>query len=365
MTAAASDGCTAAPVRPFTARVVRQEWAARAVTPMVDALHLQRDRPPLDLPAAAYSPATRAVYVYRIRRGGTDHVGVVADVAVRTFAEGRVRGPEAVEPHRVDALVSVYAEQPGRAEPVALLHRCGPSYAASVDEVVRGGPLLDFEGPDGLTHTLWQVRDEREVARLVGPLAEGVHYVADGHHRVAARLRAWDASARPADAAVLCVLYPLDGLALSSFHRRVVGPVDGEARLAAAATRFTVTHSSGPSVTDGVDLYVAGRWHHLVARPAGSGQGDGVAGLDVSLLQDGVLGPALGIDGPGHPRLEVLPDHLAVGALVSRCDADGGALFLLRPPSLQTLTQAADLGQVMPPKTTYFAPKPCAGIFLL
>jgi uncharacterized protein (DUF1015 family) len=361
MTAAASEGSTAGPVRPFTARVVRQEWAARAATPMVDALHRQRDRPPVDLPPAAYSPATRAVYVYRIRRGGTDHVGVVADVAVRTFAEGRVRGHEAVEPHRVDALVSVYADQPARAEPVALLHGCGPSYAARVDDVVRGEPLLDFEGPDGLEHTLWQVRDEQQVAGLVGPLTEGVHYVADGHHRVAARLRAWDSAARPAEAAVLCVLYPLDGLAVSSFHRRVVGPVDAEALLAAAATRFTVTDSDGPSATDGVDLYVAGHWHRLVATRRAAG----VAGLDLSLLQDGVLRPALGIDGPGHPRLEVLPDHVPVDALVARCDADGGALFLLRPPSLRVLTEVADLGQVMPPKTTYFAPKPCAGIFLL
>ncbi|RYU09910.1 DUF1015 family protein [Nocardioides iriomotensis] len=362
MTAAADAGGAPGPVRPFTARVVRQEWAARAVTPMVDALHLQRDRPSVDLPPSAYSPATRAVYVYRIRRAGTDHVGVVADVALRSFAEGRVRGHEAVEPHRVDALVSVYADQPGRAEPVALLHGCGASFAARVDDVVRGEPLLDFAGPDGLEHTLWQVHAEPQAAGLLAPLGEGVHYVADGHHRVAARLRAWDTAGHPADAGVLCVLYPLDGLALSSFHRRVVGPVDGDALLAAAATRFTVTATTGPSGTDGVDLYVAGRWHHLAV---GAERAHGVAGLDVTLLQDRLLGPALGIDGPGDPRLEVHPDHVALDALVARCDADGGALFLLRPPALRALTEVADLGQVMPPKSTYFAPKPCAGIFQL
>ena len=75
-------------------------------------------------------------------------------------------------------------------------------------------------------------------------------------------------------------------------------------------------------------------------------------------------GPVLGISGHGHPRLEVLPDHVPLEHPAARCDEDGGALFVLRPPSLRRLTRIADRGEQMPPKTTYFSPKPYAGIFL-
>ena len=108
-------------------------------------------------------------------------------------------------------------------------------------------------------------------------------------------------------------------------------------------------------------MYVAGRWYDLA--PTGS-RPEGSAGLAATVLQDRLLGPALGISGHGHPRLEVLPDHVPLEHPAARCDEDGGALFVLRPPSLRRLTRIADLGEQMPPKTTYFSPKPYAGIFL-
>ena len=84
----------------------------------------------------------------------------------------------------------------------------------------------------------------------------------------------------------------------------------------------------------------------------------------MSLIQDRLLGPVLGVSGQGHPRFEAVPDHLPLELATARCDEDGGALFVLAPPTMAALTGIADLGEVMPPKTTYFAPKPYAGIFL-
>jgi uncharacterized protein (DUF1015 family) len=360
MTAAAAQRDTfSGAVRPFEAHVVREEWAARAVTPMMDALGGQR--PPARVPAAAYEPSPRAFYVYRMRRGSDDHVGVVADVRLDAFAEGGVRGHESVEPHRVDALVRFYADLPTRSEPVALLHDHRPSASERVDDTCRGRPLLHFPGPDGLEHTVWRVTGDEETADLAAALGQGVHYIADGHHRVAARLLAWERAGRPADAGVLCMLFPMDGLTLSAFHRRVSGTVDAASLLDAASGHFEVRRVPTADSTSGIGMYVAGSWYDLApkgARPEGS------AGLDASVLQDRLLGPALGVSGQGHPRLEVLPDHVPLEQPTARCDDDGGALFVLRPPSLPRLTRIADLGEQMPPKTTYFTPKPCAGIFL-
>ncbi len=346
--------------RPFTARLVRQDWAARAAAPMADTLAPGERRKREPVPASAYDEERRGLFVYRIRNGNGDHVGVIADVRLDAFADGRVRGHESDEPHRVEALVALYADQPTRSEPVALLHDQPAEVTALVAAVTATEPLLTFPGPDGHEHTLWCV-DDATADALCAALGDGVHYIADGHHRVAARLQAWEAAGRPAEGGVLCVVYPMDGLRLSSFHRRVVGPVDAETLVEAATKDFAVAEV--PPGGEGIGLYTEGRWWRLLVRPGT--RPDGVAGLDVTLLQECLLGPALGITGREHPRLEVHPDHVPVELLTARCDEDGGALFVLRPPTLAALTRVADLGETMPPKSTYFYPKPCAGIFLV
>ena len=348
-------------VRPFTPRVVRQEWAGRAVKPMVDAAD-RVDRPHgTGIPAAAYEESPRALFVYRMRSGSDDHVGVVADVRLDAFVSGEVRGHESVEPDRVEALVRHYTEVPARSELVALLHARHPAAARHIADACSGRPLLHILGPDGLEHTVWRVAMEPQTAALAAALGHGIQYIADGHHRVAASLRVWERAGRPAGAGLLCVLFPMEGLRLSAFHRRVAGPVEARLLLDTAALDFVVREVPSAQESPGVGLYVAGRWHDLAfqgARPEGS------AGLDAAVLQTHVLDRVLGIDGPGHPRLEVVPAHVPLEELTARCDEDGGALFVLRPPPLHQLTEIADRGEVTPPKTTYFAPKPYAGIFL-
>jgi uncharacterized protein (DUF1015 family) len=348
-------------VRPFESRVVRQESAELVVGPMVDALDEGERRRRNPVPATAYDEAPRSLFVYRMARGADHHVGVVADVRLDAFADGGVLGHEAVEPDRVDALARYYADQPSRSEPVALLHGYSPGARRRVDEACRDRPLLQFGASDGFEHTVWRVAGDEATAELAAELGRGVQYIADGHHRVAARLRAWEQSGRPTGAGVLCVIFPTDGLRLSAFHRRVLGPVDAGALLDAASGGFEVRRVPAAPEAHGIALHVAECWYDLVhagARP------DGAAGLDVAVLQGRLLGPALGITGPHDPRLETVPAHLPLRQAVSRSAEDGGALFVLRPPTLRTLTEIADRGEVMPPKTTYFAPKPYAGIFL-
>ena len=349
---------TAGAIRPFDSRVVRQEWADRAVAPMVGAQAQGEDR--VDVPPEAYRESVRALYVYRMRRGSDDHDGVVADVRLDAFADGRVRGHESVEPQRVDALVRYYADLPARSEPVALLHDYDASATRIVEDTCRDRPLLQVEGPDGVQHTVWRVADD-ETAALTAALDDGLQYIADGHHRVAARLTAWERAGKPADAGVLCVLYPMGGLRLSAFHRRVSGPVDAASLLDVASAHFVVREVTEADRLEGIGLYVARRWYDLAQAGAPLA---GSAGLDAGVLHDRILGPALGIVGPEHARLEMIPDHVPIEHAMSKCTDDDGALFCLKPPTLQKLTEIADLGEVMPPKTTYFSPKPYAGIFL-
>ncbi|MGH3346029.1 MAG: DUF1015 family protein, partial [Nocardioides sp.] len=328
--------------RPFESRVVRQEWATRAVAPMVDARAVPerqsgepRDREPVG--PEAYDDSPKAFFVYRMRDGAGDHTSIVADVRLDAFAGGGVRGHESVDPDRVDGLVRYYADHPARAEPVALLHDHTAELAEQVARICDGDPLLRFSVDDGVEHTVWRVREDAQEA-IASALGGGVHYIADGHHRVSARLRAWELEGRPADAGVLCVIFPMDGLTLSAFHRRVSGSVDTASLLEAAAAHFDVRPTEAGEAT-GIGLYVDGCWYdlHLTGdRP------DAAQGLDVSLIQEHLLGPVLDVSGQGHPRFEAFPDHLPLDLATARCDDDGGALFVLAPPTLATLTRIAD-----------------------
>ena len=222
--------------------------------------------------------------------------------------------------------------------------------------------MIRFTGPDGWEQTVWRVPGAvTEV--LSDELSQAVHYIADGHHRVAASLRVWQLAGRPSGAGVMCVIYPLDGPASVGLPSQGHRP---GSRLRPARARCPTPSTSATSLdpdeaTGCFGLYVDGRWYDATyngVRPAGA------AGLDIAILNDQVLEPLLGSGGHAASRLEIVPALSSLDGARKACDQDGGAFFALRPPTLDQLTDVADRGEVMPPKTTYFDPKPYAGIFL-
>ena len=198
---------------------------------------------------------------------------------------------------------------------------------------------------------MWRVPAGAATASLADELTAADHYIADGHHRVAAALSTWRRSGEPSDAGVLCVILPMDGLRLSAFHRRVFGPVDLAPLLELLAPGFRVEAASTPPTPapGSFGLYADGGWYDVTPHAVG-------AGLDVEVLQAQVLDHL-------DQAIEIAPARTPVDELTRRCDSDEGVLFTLAPPPLEALTRLADAGEVMPPKTTYFEPKPCAGIF--
>src|SRR5207248_503254 len=158
-----------------------------------------------------------------------------------------------------------------------------------------------------------------------------------------AALEEWRLGGKPPDAAVLCVVHPMDDLRLSAFHRLVAGPVARDHLIELLTPAFEVRPVTGPPAPapGSFGLYAGGGWLGLRYRAA---RGEGPAGLDVTVLEQTLAGSA-------YP-LGVVPTRRSVEELVGLCDADGGALFTLAPPPLEVLTSLADAGEVMPPKTT-------------
>src|SRR4051794_11664808 len=139
---------------------------------------------------SAYAPFDEAAYVYRQRRDGTEHVGLVVDVGREAGAAGRLRGHERVFPERVASLAGYLEAGHPQTSLISALHDAGPVYRTLLASVCTQPPVLEVRTADGGEHTLWRV-DDVALAEVTAELAEAVLYIADGHHRVAARRLLW------------------------------------------------------------------------------------------------------------------------------------------------------------------------------
>jgi uncharacterized protein (DUF1015 family) len=342
-------------VRPFEAWLVRPGAAADEVTAMSEVAVAARAAPRPVHPDA-YEPMSPALYVYRQRTSHAEHVGIVCDITPEAFLDGRVRGHESVQADRVDALARYLTTAPQRVELVSTLHRAGPAVRAALAGAPARPPTREIDGPGATRHTVWKIPQGPQTDRLRRELDTATHYIADGHHRVAASLDVWERAGRDSSRGVLCVAYPMGGLQLSSFDRRVTGPVDPAMVRGLLAASFVVRPAVDlqEASASGIAVYLEHRWctaSYSDRRPPGA------PGLDVSLLHAHVLDHL-----PAGTEVELT--RAATDVLRAACDADGGALFVLPAPELETITAIADAGEVVPAKSTYFAPKPASGIFL-
>ncbi len=229
-------------------------------------------------------------------------------------------------------------------------------------------PLYDFVAPDGIAHTMWKIPNPE---RFVEGFADVPDlYVADGHHRSASasRARAQLRDANPDHTGeedynfVLAVLFPADQLQILPYNR-IVKDLNGhspEALLAAVGERFEVTNDASPDPARGAfAMYLGGRWYGLTP-PAGSvDHDDPIASLDVSVLQDRVLAPLLGVEDPRtDTRVDFVGGIRGTAELIRLVDSGRAAVaFSLHPTTLDDLMRIADAGEIMPPKSTWFEPK--------
>jgi uncharacterized protein (DUF1015 family) len=331
-----------------------------------------------------------ALWVYRQQvprspQGSRTQTGVVGLAAVDDYTSGVIRVHEHTRPDKEEERAVHIDVLDAHDEPVFLFHRAGSETGEKaereIDDVVASVTAREHElavtTPDGVWHTLWRISDPGEQARLAAAFgALDALYLADGHHRSAAavRLHAGRAGLPPAEAGetsgFLAVVFPAADLTVLPYHRLVLdlGELSPEDLLERLRERFDTEPADGPvqpAERTEIGLRTALGWHRLRLRDAAP-VADGVQGLGVSLLQDLVLAPVLGIQDPRRdPRLAFVggPDGLAELDAAVR-DGRAAAAFALAPTALDDLVAVSDAGDVMPPKSTWFWPKPASGLLV-
>jgi uncharacterized protein (DUF1015 family) len=128
--------------------------------------------------------------------------------------------------------------------------------------------------------------------------------------------------------------------------------------------RLTPSAIPAPDEPGNISLYTNKKWYGLKFDiPAGAGP---IARLDVSILQDRVLSPMLGIDDPRlDNRIDFVGGIRGTKELEKLVDSGAfAAAFSMHPTTLEQLMEIADAGQIMPPKSTWFEPKLRSGLFV-
>ena len=314
------------------------------------------------------------LYLYRQRQGAHVQTGLVACCHVEDYWADVIKKHEKTKKPVEDQRAAHVQSCRANTGPIFLLHRDPPGLAERRAAIAAGTPLIDFPAADGVQHTVWPIAD-------AGPFVDAFAqvpcaYVADGHHRAAAAARAGRAlrDANPAHRGdeeynwFLAVLFPAPELRILAYHRLLkdLNGLSPAALLDKARTQFTVTAGAPlePAGPNEATLFLDGHRYGLHwAPPAGA---DPVSALDVSVLQNRLLGPVLGIEDPRtNPRVGYLGGFGAAAELERRVNAgEAAAAFALYPTTVHQLMDISDAGQIMPPKSTWFEPKLRSGLFV-
>ncbi len=323
-----------------------------------------------------HDPVPR-LFVYRQTWRGRKQDGLVAACAVDDYDRDVIRKHEKTRPDKENDRVRHLVTQSAHAEPVFLTYRSVAAVDAKVAGVTSLPPEYDFEAPDGVRHTLWIV-PEADVRFFVEAFARIPYlYVADGHHRSASASRARAALKSkkgdlPPDHPVHwfpATLFPDGELAILPYNR-VVKDLGGRSPgefLTAVSASFRIRHGAGavPEQKGDVRMFFSGAWHRLeTIRPVDTS--DPIGSLDVSVLQDRLLLPALGIaDQRTDKRIDFVGGIRGTDELEARVKSGRAAVaFSMFPVTVGELMAIADSGNVMPPKSTWFEPKLRSGLFV-
>jgi uncharacterized protein (DUF1015 family) len=320
--------------------------------------------------------ALPALYVYRQRMGEHVQTGLTAAASVDEYADDRIKKHELTRKDKEDDRTRHVDEQDANGEPVFLTYRARPEIDAIVRRVTAAAPVYDFVAADRIGHTLWVVDDEATIGALRGAFsAIDASYVADGHHRSASawRVRELRRTQNPHHTGeepynfFMAVFFPHDQLAIMDYNRVVkdLGGMTEAVFLAKVAERFTVEPATKgrPAKATTFGMLLGGRWYRLSARPGSFPADDPVRSLDVSILQENLLAPILGITDPRTDRrIDFVGGIRGIGELERRCGLDAKVAFAMHPTSVDQLMAIADAGRIMPPKSTWFEPKLRSGL---
>ena len=323
---------------------------------------------------------TPCYYIYELTMNGRTQTGIAACSAVDDYQNDLIKKHENTrEDKELDRIRHVDVTN-AHTGPIFLVYRSRREINEIVNSQKERAPLYDFVSADGIAHKVWRVSDAETVSRMETLFAQiPCTYIADGHHRCASAVKVGlkrrqespDFTGAEEYNRFLSVLFPDDQLFIMPYNR-VVKDLNGlspddfieAVRKAGFSIEYKGKEQIAPCRKGTFGMYLSGSWYLLAAGKALLSS-DPVKGLDVSVLQDCLLSPVLGIKDPRtDKRIDFVGGIRGLDELERRVKTDMAAAFSMYAASIEELLSVADAGLLMPPKSTWFEPKLRSGLFI-
>ena len=320
-----------------------------------------------------------AYYVYELTMDGRAQTGLAACAAVDDYINNVIKKHENTREDKEQDRITHVDTCNAQTGPIFLAYRSSEVINEAVEQVKEEKPLYDFTAQDGIGHRVWKIGTPAVVGKIQQAF-DGIDqiYIADGHHRAASAVKVglkrreehpgYDGTEE--FNYFLSVLFPHDQLMIMDYNRTVkdLNGLTKEEFLQKISENFRMEKREEPvrpKKKGTFGMYLEGQWYCLTAQDSLFVGKDAVGTLDVSVLQDYLLAPVLGIGDPRtDSRIDFVGGIRGLEELERRADTDMKVSFSMYPTSITELFDVADQKLLMPPKSTWFEPKLRSGLFI-
>lgn len=322
-----------------------------------------------------------AIYIYQQIMDGRGQKGIVCCTSVDDYINNIIKKHERTrllkEIDRVNH-VDICNANTG---PIFLTYRNNNEISSIVEEWTKKEPVYDFISEDGNGHRVWIIDDNIVIEKLV-KLFKSIKYlyIADGHHRSASavkvalkrRKQLGKYTGNEEFNYFLSIIYPDTELKVFDYNRTVkdLNGLSEEEFFSKVEESFYLSKSESnkpvsPKNKHEFGMYMNKQWFILRAKDGSFDENNSIDSLDVSILQNNLLNPILGISDPTKSeRIEFIGGIRGLKELENRADTDMKVSFSMYATTIDDIMNVADSGKTMPPKSTWFEPKPRSGIFI-
>lgn len=320
------------------------------------------------------------LYIYQQKMEDRVQTGIVACTSIDDYINNVIKKHEHTRADKEQDRINHVNYCDANTGPIFLTYRAREDINEIVKQWTGKKPVYDILSEDGISHIVWVIDDNKVIEKLSILFKEiDCLYIADGHHRSASAVKVglMRREEHPADNGqeefnyFLSVIFPDKDLYIMDYNR-VVKDLNGlseEEFLQEISNKFDIQNYEGkgtykPNAKKTYGMYLEGHWYILKAKEGTYNPDDPVERLDVSILQNNLLHPILGIEDPRtSKRIDFVGGIRGLEELEKRVEEGMKVAFSMYPTGIDDLMDIADAGKVMPPKSTWFEPKLRSGIF--